>query len=186
MNNEIFFSIFSLAHRSAILDWLIVFCAEGFGYLMILFAILFLYAHHDDFSVLAPLRNFTRRAREITLVLSSGVVAYIVASSIKYIYTTPRPFLVFHNITPLFYHGGMDSFPSGHATFFTALAVSLFLIHRRIGIWYLIVAIIVSFGRIASGVHFPIDILGGVILGAGIALILQYFLRIITKQISNS
>lgn len=178
MNNEIFFSIFSLAHRSATLDWLIVFSANGFGYLMIVLAVLFLYAHHDtEFSYTKPFVNFTRKAREIALVFSSGFIAWGLASIIKNYIVTPRPFIAIPEITPLFYHGGMDSFPSGHSTFFFALATALFLSHRPIGVWYGIVALIVCFGRVAGGVHFPIDILGGAVLGVSIALILNIILR---------
>lgn len=177
MNNEIFFSIFSLAHRSAFLDWLIVFCANGFGYIMIVLAVLFVYAHHDPEFYKKPFMNITRKIREIILVFSSGVVAWIVASVIKSLIVSPRPFMAISTITPLFYHGGMDSFPSGHATFFFALATSLYLSHRSIGLWYMLVALIVCFGRVASGVHFPADILGGAVLGVLIALILGAFLR---------
>ncbi len=178
MNNEIFISLFSFAHRSPFIDGLIVFMANGFGYLMIMVAILFLYIHTDSpFVCTRPFSGFTRRAKEVLRVLASGGIAWASASILKEFIVTPRPFVLFPEITPLFIHGGMDSFPSGHATFFFALATALFLSHRRVGILYYGVALVVCFGRVASGVHFPVDILGGALLGIGIALCVDIFLR---------
>jgi undecaprenyl-diphosphatase len=74
---------------------------------------------------------------------------------------------------PLFLHGGMDSFPSGHAMFFGALAMSLFFVHKRMGYLYFVVALIVGLARIAAGVHFPVDIFVSYILGIIIAYIFK-------------
>jgi len=53
--------------------------------------------------------------------------------------------------------------------------------HRRIALSLGVVAIIVVLGRVISGVHFPIDILGGYILGFLISVIsyfaIQWFLN---------
>ena len=71
----------------------------------------------------------------------------------------------------------MDSFPSGHAMFFGALAMSLYFVQKRIGYMYFVVALIVGLARVASGVHFPIDIFVGYILGILIAIIFKLILR---------
>lgn len=172
MNNELFFSLYNLAHQSVFLDWLIVFCANLFGYIMVLVAIIFLFFHTDEqFDYRHPFLQIKNKAKEIALVFFSALSAYIFSSILKHFIFSPRPFLVFENIKPLFLHGGVDSFPSGHATFFGALAFSLFLRHKRIGILYIFIAVIISLARVISGIHFPLDILAGWILGVIIALI---------------
>lgn len=172
MNHQIFFSLHSLAHQSVFLDWLIVFSANLFGIIMIFFAGIFLFFHTDGiFDYKKPFLQIKNKIKEISLIFLSGVSAWFIATIIKYFVFTPRPFIFFENVKPLFLHGGYDSFPSGHATFFSALAISLFLRHKRIGILYIIIALIISLARVASGVHFPIDILIGWILGTIIALI---------------
>jgi undecaprenyl-diphosphatase len=178
MNQEIFFKLHSLAHQSVFLDWLIVFSADLFGIIMVILAGIFLFFHTDGvFDYRKPFLQFWSKVREISLVFFSALSAYVLANIIKYFISTPRPFILFENVKPLFLHGGMDSFPSGHATFFSALAVSLFLRHRRIGIYFIIVALIVSLARVASGIHFPIDILAGWILGTAIALIFNQIFK---------
>lgn len=166
MNHIIFFYLYSFAHQSVMLDWLIVFCAEGFGYLMVFLAILYLFFHTDGiFDYRAPFLQLKNKIKELIYVFSSAVLAWIIATVIKHFIIFPRPFIFFENLKPLFLHGGMDSFPSGHAMFFGALAMSLFFVHKRMGYLYFVVALIVGFARIASGIHFPIDIFWGYIFG---------------------
>jgi undecaprenyl-diphosphatase len=57
------------------------------------------------------------------------------------------------------------SFPSGHAasSFAAAMTLSELWPAGRIGVWVL--AILVSVSRIYVGVHYPLDVIGGAILG---------------------
>jgi len=67
----------------------------------------------------------------------------------------------------------MNSFPSGHAIIFGALATSLYFIHKKLGITYLILAIVIGFSRVVAGVHFPVDIAFGLLLGILISIIFK-------------
>ena len=57
------------------------------------------------------------------------------------------------------------SFPSGHTFASFASATALFLHHRREGLAAYILAVIIAFSRLYLYVHFPSDVLAGVILG---------------------
>ena len=178
MNDTIFFYLYSLAHQSAFLDWLIVFSANTFGYIMIFIAIVFLIFHTDGvFDYRTPFLQLKNKLKEISFVFITSISAWIIATIIKSLILSPRPFILFENVKPLFLHGGMESFPSGHAVFFGALAMSLYFINKRIGYLYFIVALIVGLARVVSGVHFPIDILFGYILGAIIAIIFKFIFK---------
>jgi undecaprenyl-diphosphatase len=61
---------------------------------------------------------------------------------------------------------GWASFPSGHTTRIMSCAMALALIFPRLRVPILILGVIVSFGRIAVGAHYPSDVLGGIALGA--------------------
>ena len=115
---------------------------------------------------------FIRKWKEITLVFFSGVLAWILAYILKIIIYTPRPFEVFSNIVPLFSESGY-AFPSGHATFFMALAFALFFNHKKAGYVFILFALLIGIARIIAGVHFPVDILGGFILGFFIAFFVK-------------
>ncbi len=64
------------------------------------------------------------------------------------------------------------SFPSDHATAAFAIAVAIFLRHRKAGTLALILATLVSISRVALGTHYPSDVIGGALLGTAAALVL--------------
>ena len=70
-------------------------------------------------------------------------------------------------------HSGRYSFPSGHTTSAFAMATSLSLSYRK---WYVAVpsyiyAGFVGYSRMRLGVHFPSDVLGGMVIGIGSGLL---------------
>lgn len=65
------------------------------------------------------------------------------------------------------------SFPSNHATNMFGLAAALSW-YLPAGTWFFFIyAALVAFSRVYVGVHFPIDVLAGAILGIGIAQLLK-------------
>ncbi len=177
MNQKIFFFFYNFAHQSVFGDKIIVFFAQTFPYLVILFAGIFLLFHHDILnfkkeSIKQKFLAFKNKWPEIVLVFFSGIFAWGIATLLKVILKTPRPAVVFPQISSLLEKTDF-SFPSGHATFFMALAVAIFFSHKKAGYYFIFFAIIIGLARITAGVHFPIDILGGFILGALIAYLVK-------------
>ncbi|HUA67618.1 MAG TPA: glycosyltransferase family 39 protein, partial [Candidatus Saccharimonadales bacterium] len=65
--------------------------------------------------------------------------------------------------------GGRNSMPSAHAANWFAMTMVMFLFYRR-SLWFMLpMALTVSFSRVYNGVHYPSDVLAGMILGAGYA-----------------
>jgi len=67
------------------------------------------------------------------------------------------------------------SFPSGHTFAGFASAVTVFLNHKKEGIAAIVLAALIAFSRMYIFVHFPTDILGGIVFGIGVA-VLVYFI----------
>ena len=67
------------------------------------------------------------------------------------------------------------SFPSGHTFAGFASAVTVFLNHKKEGIAAIVLASLIAFSRMYIFVHFPTDILGGMLFGTGVA-VLTYFI----------
>jgi undecaprenyl-diphosphatase len=65
------------------------------------------------------------------------------------------------------YKGGLYGFVSSHAanTFAAAMFMSLLLRKRSLGIVVFLWAALTSYSRIYLGVHFPLDVLGGIVVG---------------------
>lgn len=74
------------------------------------------------------------------------------------------------------YRGGRYGFPSCHAanTFALAVFLSLFFRRRWATAGLMVWSVLVSISRIFLGVHYPGDILGGMVVGAMFALIFYY------------
>ena len=83
------------------------------------------------------------------------------------------------------------SFPSGHTSNGFAGAVTIFSYYRKAGILSLLVAAIIAFSRLYFFVHYPTDILGGMVLGTLDAVLAVYIVkrledRVDVKTISDN
>lgn len=106
----------------------------------------------------------SRRAAAVALAISFAG-AWIIFSSLKLVFTRPRP-----DLFPLLNMPTDYSFPSGHAL--TAISlygfIALLLWQHKQRLWALLsllFALLICFSRIYLGVHFPSDILGALAVG---------------------
>jgi undecaprenyl-diphosphatase len=113
---------------------------------------------------------------EILKVFFSGCLAWILAYALKFLFHTLRPFDVISQVHSLIPESGF-AFPSGHATFFMALAVSIFFLHKKAGYVFMFFALLIGLARIMAGVHFPIDILVGFVLGGIVSCLVAFFTK---------
>jgi membrane-associated phospholipid phosphatase len=60
------------------------------------------------------------------------------------------------------------SFPSDHAVMAGAVAMGLFLVSRRLGLVAVAAALLMAFTRVYVGAHYPLDVVVGLALGAGV------------------
>jgi undecaprenyl-diphosphatase len=103
----------------------------------------------------------------------SVALALAIAQVIAHIWERPRPYVAHADTAHLFIQASHDSsFPSDHATAAFAIAVSLLLRHRRIGVLAMIMATVLSVARVMVGTHYPGDVLAGALLGSAVALAL--------------
>lgn len=172
MNETIFFFFYSLAHKSSFFDWLIIFLAEFLPYIVIILAFVFLIYHHEILPGENPLKEFRKKWKEIFSAFLSSISAWILANLLKYFFQASRPQDLFPDVVSLIQKADY-AFPSGHSTFFMALAVSIFFSHKKAGYLFIFFALLIGLSRIAAGVHSPVDILGGFILGIVIAFLFK-------------
>ena len=178
MNNIIFFFLYNLAHQSKIFDDVVIFFAVYFPYIVIILAGLFLLFHHEVLQAESPFQVFLEKKKEILMVFFIGIIAWIADAILKFLIHTLRPFDIFSQVHPLFPESSY-AFPSGHATFFMALAFSLFFLHKKAGYVFMFFALLIGTARIIAGVHFPIDILGGFVLGG----LISFLVAILDKNV---
>lgn len=110
------------------------------------------------------------RSIGLTAVLSIVLNTVISNGILKLWVARPRPFSTFTEIIPLITPPVDFSFPSGHTSSSFAVAFVLFaLLPRRWGVGALVTAALISLSRLYLGVHYPTDVLTGVLIGYGVA-----------------
>lgn len=79
-----------------------------------------------------------------------------------------RPWLVLEGLIPLVHEGDPNSFPSGHtsAAFAAAVAWARTLPRRWMKAAGLVLAALMGLSRLYVGVHFPVDVLCGALVGS--------------------
>ena len=167
-DETLFDVLFSAAHRSNLIDGLILVFAEYVGYII---ALVWL-------GVVLVRKGWKERIylgalSVLALILSWGVVT----EGIKSFYPRPRPFVTFA-IDALIEHGGLDSFPSAHMAFFGVLALAIYGANKNLGLWMLLGVVGIGFGRIMAGVHWPSDL----VAGAGSAILSFYCVKFLLSR----
>jgi undecaprenyl-diphosphatase len=122
--------------------------------------------------VLAPLVAHQVRApvlRSTGIVVACVWASDLAASLLKVIVDRPRPFDRIPEADPLL--GGIvgNSFPSGHAATSAAGALALSLIAPRAAPYFALLAGGIAFSRVYVGVHYPLDVIAGALLGFAMA-----------------
>jgi undecaprenyl-diphosphatase len=109
-----------------------------------------------------------RRATPFVLVLLADAAADGLATLLKLVVGTRRP----SGGGPLIAIPHSDSFPSGHAaTSFACATVLTALVPRAAPAFY-VLALAIGYSRVYVGVHWPLDVVGGAVLGVATALLL--------------
>ena len=95
--------------------------------------------------------------------------AWTVAEGTKYLFDRTRPFLWDTEIAPLIKTPSSSSFPSGHAATAAAGALTLSFLYPPFAPVLVLAGFLVVLSRVYLGVHFPFDVLAGVVIGTAIS-----------------
>lgn len=130
-------------------------------------------------------REFEKRKYAFFVIATSAIVSWTTSLVLKIIFSSSRPFVLFTDINSLIDYGWNDSFPSGHAMFFSALATSIFFYYKKVGSVYIIFAFLIGIARVVAGIHFPVDVIFGWFFGVLVAVLVRFFFfktKIIPKK----
>jgi undecaprenyl-diphosphatase len=122
----------------------------------------------------------------VTLLCSLSFSTFLGDNLLKPLFHRVRPCNKFPEIVTLIRGLHSPSFPSGHTMAAFASATILYYYDRRIGIPAYVIASLIAFSRLYLFVHYPSDILGGMLLGIITSLIMLYGLNKIYKSLESN
>jgi membrane-associated phospholipid phosphatase len=111
-----------------------------------------------------------RRWGVFALTVIAVVLADWSATGLKVLFDRPRPPLRYAEPRPLVHLPHDASFPSGHAATSFAAATVLAIAFPRFAPVLYVLAAAVAFARVYVGVHYPLDVIGGALLGVLVAV----------------
>ena len=165
----------------AFLDWLYQFRNPVMNTISIFFD--YAGAHGEIWIAFTLLLLLFRRTRKAGFAMAVALVLYMAAGHffLKPLFARPRPCDVNTAITILVKRPHGHSFPSGHTASGVAAAYALWLQNRKLGVPALVLAAFIAFTRLYLYVHFPTDVLGGLVLG----IALGFFASWLVDRLAN-
>lgn len=134
------------------MDVIIIFGAK---YLFIFVVLIFLYAW---------IKAGRYKKQMAAALVLAGFASIIMSKAGAELFYNPRPFFI-QNITPLVEHAADNGFPSEHTLYSFTIATTLVFYRPKLAYIALFLAFLVGTARVAAYVHFPIDIIGGALMG---------------------
>lgn len=106
----------------------------------------------------------------VACVALGAVVALAVNIGVADAVARPRPFVALAHVELLLPHAADYSFPSDHCAVAGAIAAGLWLRERLLAAVATVGALLMAFARVYVGVHYPGDVVAGLLVGALVAV----------------
>jgi undecaprenyl-diphosphatase len=111
-----------------------------------------------------------RRPALFVAVVAADAIADLLARLLKHTTAEQRPAARFPELHPLVHVPHDASFPSGHAATSFACATVLSFFAPRLAPGFVALACAIAYSRLYVAVHYPLDVVGGALLGALVGL----------------
>jgi len=160
------------AGKWPILDFLGIFFAVYFGYVLILCLLVFLIKDY---------KKYWRMVAES--LIAAIIVRFVLVQSFYFLHFKFRPFFKSETHLLIPYNINQTSFPSGHASFFFALSTIIYGYNKKAGTLFFIGSALISLSRVFVGVHWPSDVIAGAFIGILMGIVLnKIFKKISIKK----
>ena len=149
-------AIYGLAGTSSIVDGVLMFCARFLIYIVVVVFLEQLLVHREPYERLMKI-FYSGLALILSVGIFQGALAYFISRP------NPAAELGFRAFT-----SGIMAFPALITTWAVSIAaIASVALSKRLGAWFMAVALIIGFAQLYTGLYWPVDIL--VSFGIGIA-----------------
>ncbi|PFD33599.1 undecaprenyl-diphosphatase [Bacillus cereus] len=175
LNIDVFRAINDLGKQYSSLNSTMVFLAEYMVYFLGLIIMVYWFT----------------QSRKNKMMIIQAMVAFVTAEIIGklagHLHLNYQPFAELPNVNKLVDHAVDNSFPSDHTILFFSICFSFWLVRKKTGWLWLVLAFCVAISRIWVGVHYPFDVVTGALIGIISALFSYWLTPKITfiKQLLN-
>jgi undecaprenyl-diphosphatase len=114
-----------------------------------------------------------RRPTIFLWVVAGDLIAGFVSLGLRQAIGRERPSVRYPEPEPLVHVPTTGSFPSGHAATSFACAALLAWLTPLPKVPLFVLAALIAFSRVYVGVHYPLDVIGGAVLGLAVATALR-------------
>lgn len=137
--------------------------------------------------MIAILLLFFKKTRKCGILMGIAMLCGVILGNgiIKHLVARQRPCWIDTSIPLLIPNPTDYSFPSGHTLASFEAAIMIFLHNKKWGSVAILGALLIAFSRMYLFVHFPTDILGGMILGTAISITVYKIAQKIEKKKEN-
>lgn len=121
----------------------------------------------------------------VKLCICSLILCVLITACLKLFFSSPRPYLVLEHVNILTSSVDPNSFPSGHSSTTLSVMTVLFLKAKDyfkhfnlIRCGTIIYAFLIPFSRIYIGMHFPFDVVVGIVIGMVSGVVAVKYLKV--------
>lgn len=117
-----------------------------------------------------------RRTRKAGIYSACGLILSLIVNNLilKNLVGRIRPYELVEGLQCIVGPAYDASFPSGHTGASFASAVSIYRqLPRKFAVFFIVLASLIAFSRLYVGIHYPTDVLGGLVTGIGIGLLVN-------------
>ncbi len=148
---------------NSFLDWFMPFITEKSNFTFLFIAV----------AALIVFRGKRKGRWGLFLLVFTVITSDFISNLLKHAVMRVRPCSALEGVRLLVGCGHSYSLPSGHATNISAAMVFLTTRYKRYFPVFITIALAVSYSRVYVGVHYPIDVITGAVLGSGVAMIIS-------------
>lgn len=164
---QLFWFFYNIPIRFNFPTLFIVFIAEDLAYILLTTTIIFL--------VYSAMSRHKKIKAAISLICAATLSSLLITQFIRLVWHRPRPLISLR--LPEIISETSYSFPSAHAAIFFALSTIIYFYNKKIGIIFFATTLLMCFGRILAGVHYPSDIIAGAFVGTTSGILVHLLLH---------
>lgn len=130
-----------------------------------------------------------KKTRKVGIISAVALLGSLIINNniVKNLVQRPRPYMTFKDIQILIPTPSEFSFPSGHtSSSFAAAAVFYRHLPKKLGLPSVILAGLIGFSRLYVGVHYPTDVIAGVLMGILLSYLAEFLVNLFSNKLKKA